>query len=194
MNKIELLRITEHLTPEEFAAKIDVSPEDVIRWERNEEDPPLEVLKKISSTFHCSVKSIVPDEETLHRLEILQDYREKPVFKPITCPICGRREIAYVSEHHVSFGWRLIEKILKAVLFICILYFISDAFDILSYEIQSALSSSTRKNSPDAKDSLTFVIFTFIFICVAHANRLSVESKTHVQCICKECGHTWLHT
>ena len=193
MNKIELLRITERLTLEEFAAKIDVSPEDVIRWERNEEDPPLEVLKRISSTFHCSIKSIVPDEETLHRIETLQDYREKPAFIPIHCPICGRREIAYVSEHHVAFGWRLIEKILKVVLFICVLSFISDAFDILSYEIQSALSSSKR-SSPDQGNSLTIAIFTFIFICIAHANRLSVESKTHVQCICKECGYTWLHT
>lgn len=97
--------------------------------------------------------------------------RLKSKFKPITCPCCGRHNLAYVSQYHKCIKERIISFILLFFLLLCCYTgFIKD----------------------DSISIIGVIILAVLYIC-CHIKILITESKTHVQCVCKDCGRVWLH-
>ena len=86
---------------------------------------------------------------------------------PITCPRCHSRELAFVTEYHKAIGTRIVFFFLLAITLFCFF-------------------SSLQEGGLVVAIVLGLVAFV-VYICV-----LLEESKTHVQGICKNCGHLWL--
>lgn len=93
----------------------------------------------------------------------------KHPYTPITCPRCGSRELAFITEYHKSIRLR-----------ISLLFFI--AITLLS--IFLAFKYEDR--------FLTVCFIGCIFCIVIYGRILYVESKTHTQGICKNCGKIWI--
>lgn len=110
---------------------------------------------------------------------IQQPQETPPPREPITCPICGKREIAFVTEYHKSIGCRIIS-IIAGILFLCLF---APSFGGLLNGTESDLSITLEE--PIAS------IFAIIFV-VTKIAQYFIEAKTHVQAICKDCGHLWL--
>ena len=98
--------------------------------------------------------------------------------KPITCPRCGSRELAFVTEYHKATCSRI---------FSTILFIIFCAFGI--FIIPEFLSEPFTFNDPEA-------VFVFVSAGLGALTlkiiQHSIESKTHVQAICRDCGRLWL--
>jgi hypothetical protein len=96
-------------------------------------------------------------------------------FKPIRCPVCGNVELSFVTEYHKGIGKRITCVILTAAIILLMLLNISNI-------------SANSANS--------FFTMTIIFLTVSDiACYIAIiidESKTHIQAICKNCGHLWL--
>ena len=92
-------------------------------------------------------------------------------FKPITCPKCNSTHLAIITEYHKSIGLRAIEVILLISLVII-------GFDFI------------QNPEPEKSSFLLFLLLVYAFVFIL---RIIVESKTHVQCVCRDCGKTWLH-
>lgn len=110
-----------------------------------------------------------------------------PLHKPITCPQCGRREIAFVTEYHKCIGLRIARNA-------CLILSISILYLLFSPAVLcvagSAAGSSTNYFRPGAIYVIPILlilaaIITSIFIYI-------IERKTHIQAICRDCGHLWL--
>ena len=97
----------------------------------------------------------------------LQDYQH--LAKPITCPHCQKRNLAFVTEYHKVIGGRIGLVILLA-------------FTILSYFV-------ALKDEPGVffVSAVLAIVSLIVYISI-----LVEESHTHVQAICKDCGYIWL--
>ena len=96
-------------------------------------------------------------------------------FKPITCPKCKGTNFAVITEKHLGIGLRIFEVVM---LVFAIWILLIAGFRSLQY--------------PDSETStlLSFPLLIYAFIVII---RIIHESKTHVQCVCRDCGKTWLH-
>lgn len=104
------------------------------------------------------------------------EMKTNPNYMPITCPYCGSREIAFVTEYHKCIGARIFFILLTAAtIFIAYMNFQDSLRGITPSEGLIALMFILA----------VFAIFLLIGVFVA-------ESKTHVQAICKNCGTLWL--
>ena len=88
----------------------------------------------------------------------------------IICPICGNEEIAFVSETHKCIGARMFQLVLVLTAIVITLY-----LGKLKYIGGIALAVT-----------IPILIIQGYIYCI--------ESRSHVQCICKDCGYVWLHT
>lgn len=98
-----------------------------------------------------------------------------PRYMAIICPKCGSKEIAFVTEYHKCLGAR-ISLAITATLFplLCIFAIVLLGF----YEARGIIAL------------LGFLFGTGIItsiICI-----IVIESRTHVQAICRNCGNLWL--
>lgn len=59
MNRIKELRQTLNLTQKELAEKVGFNQTAIGKYERNELEPNLETLKKLSAIFECSIDYLV---------------------------------------------------------------------------------------------------------------------------------------
>ena len=89
----------------------------------------------------------------------------------IVCPICGNEEIAFVSENHKCIGARIFQLAL----------------------IITALIIATHYNWKLKSTGYITLVFS-IPILIIQAYIYCTESRSHVQCICKDYGYVWLHT
>jgi hypothetical protein len=89
--------------------------------------------------------------------------------QPIICPHCDKRNIAIITEYHKA-NWA------HCLQMLCILI---TAMLLLGYIGQEAFIGIAIAGG--------FVIIG-IQCYIAY-----VESKTHIQCICKDCGYVWIH-
>jgi hypothetical protein len=101
--------------------------------------------------------------------------REAPLplqaeIRPIVCPHCGSKNLAYVSEYHKSIVGRI---------FTAIFLFLS---------IVLIGSSMLGNNSNTNSIATAFSAATLLFYVMV----LIIESRTHVKAICKDCGNIWL--
>lgn len=110
--------------------------------------------------------------------------QEQHPYQPITCPRCGSKELAFVTEYHKSILWRAIS-ILCTVPFLICLGAIAMVID------QYGLSGIN--NSSEVIEPILIVIVIFLAIrCICKVVLLFVETRTHVQAVCKNCGNLFL--
>ena len=105
--------------------------------------------------------------------EKLQDISTQ--VKPITCPQCGSTELAFVTHYKK-------EIVLKIICLLC-------TFVALYAFAMHILPAIITDHSPQFIS--IFIIFAILAI-VFWIGALIRESETHVQAICKNCGHIWL--
>ena len=94
---------------------------------------------------------------------------------PIICPNCDNRNITIITEYHKSLACRIVEVILLALI-----------FWIAIEEIKSFFQSATLNIGP------VLALFVIALVCTVII-RHYIESKTHIQCVCKDCGWVWIH-
>lgn len=102
--------------------------------------------------------------------------------KPIVCPKCGGRELAFVTEYHKCIGSRIL-------MFFDRIALIVTGFMYLLYNIGDIFSLSNIRVSPEWLYAL--LVFAFIYLLL-YVHILEAESRTHVKVICKHCGNNWL--
>lgn len=97
---------------------------------------------------------------------------EKPIRRNLRCPHCHFDDLAFVTEYHKAYVWRFFESLcIPICIFIAIMHL-----------------SGQMVQSTAIPGMIFFAILWFIF----HSIRCYVESKTHVQAICRVCGELWL--
>ena len=99
----------------------------------------------------------------------MENNNTPPPHEPILCPRCRSNNLAFITEYHKEIKGRIVQLLLFIYFAIAAVYSIRDDFD-------------------------DFPVVALILIIVLHVAINASESKTHVQCICKDCGRTWLHT
>ena len=97
---------------------------------------------------------------------------EKPIRRNLRCPHCKSDDLAFVTEYHQANALRFFEMLCIA---------------ILIFTVISNLPDLSKINS-----MLSVLLLTSISWLIFHAARCFVESKTHVQAICRVCGELWL--
>lgn len=105
--------------------------------------------------------------------------------KPITCPICGSRELAFVTEYHKAIGLKIFLGFLKAALFLTWIGVIFSFFENPATGFSKELRLTGNVIVPIS-------IAILLLMAIVKGIIISVESKTHVQSICKNCGNLWL--
>ena len=98
--------------------------------------------------------------------------------KPITCPKCGGACLSFVTEYHQANLMRFIHSIIKVFFFIYLFMFINENL--------MRLVGTGEKPNPSPVIVL-FVLTEFAKLIVNY-----IESKTHPQAICRDCGNVWL--
>lgn len=94
---------------------------------------------------------------------------------PIICPNCDSRNITILTEYHKAFIARILEVVLFALI-----------FWIVFEKIKSYIQGAVLNTGPVLALLIIALVFT---ISIRHY----IESKTHIQCVCKECGWVWIH-
>ena len=163
------LRVSKGLSRSDLAQKLNVTSETILAWEMGNPMPAqqLEPLAIALETTPDEIRNL----KQLANPEILLPQEKQIV--PITCPRCGKRELAFVTEYHQAIGLRILAIVFGAL---CLFSAIAN------------LSILTAKND----NNFGGVIIFGIACLVVKAIQYAVESKTHVQVICKECGNLWL--
>lgn len=104
----------------------------------------------------------------------------QPKIQPITCPHCGSRELAFITEYHKA----LFAKLLSAV-FVAIIIF---TFFVQDFEYIFIYSLTDTKYEFDGSKYIALGIALFF----TKIGEYITESRTHIQVICKDCGNQWL--
>lgn len=100
------------------------------------------------------------------------------------CPVCGKQELAYVPEYHKCVGTRIAIGLFKLLAWGCFILTIIRTLNGIT--IGEAMEIDTE-----------FLPGIFIFLSAALILKGFVfdeESRTHIQGICKNCGHIWFIT
>ncbi len=102
-------------------------------------------------------------------MKVVYNKSNEPKRKAIECPRCKSKEIAIITEYHKA-NWA------RCLLTLFIL--ITGILAILAY----------------GKENFTNILLVGgISILAVQIYIADVESKTHIQCICKDCGWIWFH-
>ena len=98
----------------------------------------------------------------------------------VVCPKCGSREVAFVTEYHKCIYLRIITLVLAVILII-----------LLRFVCQKSIFDFFTSGVVDG--SGYFFLFSFGIVILGLIIAIWIaESKTHVQGICRDCGHIWL--
>ena len=92
----------------------------------------------------------------------------------LRCPHCGSTHIEFVTEYHKCIWLRLI----------CNAFLIIISILFVSYLANAIIGR-------DADGELPLIIFIGILYLLIQAVVFYTESKTHVQGVCRACGHIW---
>jgi DNA-binding XRE family transcriptional regulator len=176
-------RNKENLSTADFAKKIGVAEETLIRWENGTENPSDEELERISIILNC-FPSYLSGETNVNfprKRPATTSTPQSPQIQTVStrklcCPHCGKTDLAFVTEYHKSYGARIAKFIFG---FLAIIF---------GLEYFAALISS----SSAIDDRLAGIIFFAVAFLTAQGVQEHIESRTHVQAICKDCGHLWL--
>ena len=103
-------------------------------------------------------------------------YTAHPV-QLIQCPCCGRSELAFVTEYHKATICKIFSSLILTL--ICI---------VIGEIVFSLFTSPADLKITSVLVCLALSFVLFILKMIGYI----IESKTHVQAICKSCGHLWL--
>ena len=95
-------------------------------------------------------------------------------YKCITCPVCGSRAIAFVTDYHKCVFAKIFQFISLAITIFC----------VLGYFTEKAKGNSDI-------GYLAIAVFSALFALAATLYIFSTESKTHIRAICRDCGNLW---
>ena len=164
------LREASKITLSNAAAFLGVTVEQLQRWEDGEE-PPEEIAKEMLQLYS-------PKKQTIYTPIEDQNPAYRPAKKPITCSKCGSTNLAYVSEAHRAIWWR---------------FFAIIALALAASNIIGSIISMMDNPNEDARAAFFVgLIFLIVYICM----QLKIffdEARSHVKCVCKDCGNVWLH-
>ena len=171
MNKIKDLRLYKNLTVEGLAYQIGVPAEKIVKWENGEERP-------------TDPEYLLGLEESMNGNA---DYIEnaKPFARPIMCPHCGSRSLAFVHDYHRAIFLRVIAYIFLFAIFIALLTHVPNILYL-------TLIDFSKSSSADVEESIIAIVIPFIFYYLIKLAIYGIESRTHVKSICRDCGHIWL--
>ena len=136
-------------------------------------DTSSEIAPK-KETPHIKLHNSTPARENHLKEQTMQE-TQNTQFKPITCPHCRGRGLAFVAEQHTALKHRISSMILSIALIFLLTLLIPQ------------LTTNTLNNVLIA----TIVAITIILVGIKIA-QYSIESKIHIQVVCRECGHLWL--
>ena len=108
-------------------------------------------------------------------MENISDSKNNSTYGQIRCPHCGSSYIEFVTEYHKCVAMRVL-CIIFAVIFVFV--FVSHLF-----------SMPTGENREVSISLMCISGFFFAAFMIAIWIK---ESKTHVQGVCRDCGHIWL--
>lgn len=104
------------------------------------------------------------------------------------CPHCGNPEPVYVTEYHKEFRLRTLCSLLNMTMIILCLSFFSKTVTSLE-EIFKVIVVLFSGSIPI---EIMILLFLMITKMVLKGIITYIESKTHVQAICRCCGNMWL--
>ena len=165
--KLKELREKKRLTIEELSQAVGIRVQDLQSWENGEGEPDSKELILLANFFMCSPDQII----------------DKPhsVVRAVRCPNCGHSHLAFVTEYHKSVFGRLFATIFLAItiflLFDCGITYLGEVLEL--------------KSDPEIENVGTMVVFALLYVCCTIVYN-AIESKTHIQAICKDCGNHWL--
>lgn len=120
------------------------------------------------------------------------------LIKPITCPKCGNKELAFITEYHKCIWMRIINTILAPFI---ALFVALTAFKVLTFDAAKYIASMTgpvpTNFTPNAwfhSGALTPCIIAVLMIIAFIVLQIFIfikESKTHACAICSACGNIW---
>lgn len=178
-NRFTFYRHQKVLTQDEFAEYLRVDEEDVKDWEEGKNLPCDDELTRICNILQCSPDYLLGKthvNDAPKRTIEIQKKRSEESLKALVCPHCQGIDLSFVTEYHKSYITRILRALFKFLLFLCIL---NCAVTLVSMELPN-----------DA--SLVAIILLQLAISITNGIEEYIESKTHVQAICKDCGHLWL--
>lgn len=167
------LREDNNISMKKACSSLGISEEKLRRIENGEEEPSQLLADRIVDLyfFSGSPTKQAQDDSTPINIRHLRH-------NPITCSTCGSRDIAYVAETHRSIFLRFFSLIFLGI---CV-WLISKAI-------------ITLLGNPEADVSISFGfggICFIVFLCFQISVFFS-EARSHVKCVCKDCGDVWLH-
>lgn len=104
------------------------------------------------------------------------EFNTNPKYTAVVCPQCGSKNIEFVTEYHKC----ILARILSALFFVMAI--------IAAYFEITDLISNFESNGVSTFTLILSVFAYFITQCYI----VFVESKTHVQGVCRDCGNIWL--
>ncbi len=135
-------------------------------------------------------------------------HRNNPKYKPVSCPRCKGRDVTFVPEYHRSIALRIIEIISFIILIIMSISIVGDFFSItleadnhnVSMETMETMKTpmgtpalNTTSDNEIDEEKIFVLIILAISIGICKIIRSCIESQTHVQGVCKDCGNVWIH-
>lgn len=213
MKRLQTMREFRKLSRADLAQQLGVTVSQIQKWEDGEEQPTDEQLITIAAFFECPVSTF---RHSINN-ELLEKTTSLYSDNAIKCPHCGSRSLAFVTEYHKSIGLRVIELVLTVWIFIALLSHIPNIlYNALIAKIKfpssaqteiiddSAYASSIFDNNllypaqttsdidEEIETSIIAIVIPVIFYYLVKLAIYGIESKTHVQAICKDCGNLWL--
>lgn len=117
-----------------------------------------------------------PNKNNISQQENSAPQQMQTVGKPICCPQCGSRNLAFVGEYHKCLGLRIASYIILG--FLAVLCY-GHLWDFVR-----GVGSDTMHTFFTACFAIAFIVLQIII--------LVNESKTHAKAICRDCGQIWL--
>ncbi|MBQ8291882.1 MAG: hypothetical protein IJX88_05205 [Clostridia bacterium] len=129
---------------------------------------------------------------------------EKPLRRNLRCPYCKCDDLAFTTEYHKALWLRSIKSVITTlyVLFIIVLIasimgdFGTSVLKMLTgiFKIVGVQLLDSTNKLPDSHTKVFFILAIIFYVIrsVLDGYITAVESKTHVQAICRVCGNLWL--
>lgn len=173
------LRKRRFLTRYEVSLALKVDIDTVDEWE-NGENIPEEYLNKLAKIYKCTPEYILEAHKKSAPLP-----GQKISYTTITCPRCKSKNLAFVTEYHKALGLRALESFLQTFLWFLIIVgaagFIIPALPTFEF------------NFTEFPHFIILTPFVYIAKKIVQHRIIVAESKIHIQSICKDCRHFWLH-
>lgn len=162
--RIRTLREGYGISQEELAKAIGSTVEELERWENGSEEPPIAYSLSLAEYFNCDVYYLLGKEAPTHTPS------DDIPRRPIKCPHCQSRNLAFVAEYHKVLWARILQVILFAIFAAILIPAILD---------------------PDGQGPVLVIVL--IVIAILQVYIAITEASSHVKCVCKDCGKSWIH-